>query len=103
MKKLLIVPSALLMSLSLAGCNTANTMMDGTQQLGSRTVGTGMGFVANTGNYVGQSVGNVIGTSTGWVMGKPATYQGKAYTGQQVVYHNGHPYMLKNGKYVRVR
>jgi len=90
MKKLAIVSSALLMSLSLVGCNTTNTMVNDTNRFGSATVGTGMGFVAHTGNAMGQGVGNVINTSTGWIMGKPA-------------YRNGHHYVLKHGKYVRVQ
>jgi type 1 fimbria pilin len=90
MKKMAMTSTALLMTLSLVGCNTTNSMMNDANRFGGATVGTGMGFVANTGQAVGKGVGNVLGTTTGWIMGKPAS-------------QNGSRYVLKHGKYVRVQ
>lgn len=122
MKKLIITSSALLAVLSLSGCNTmntagetvgngvrytTNTVGNGLKygvntvgngvKYGAHTVGQGVGFVAHTGAAVGKGVGNVVGTGIGVVTGRPATYQNK------VVYHNGHQYVVRNGRYVLVR
>ncbi len=121
MKKLIITSSALLAVLSLSGCNTMNTAGEtvgngvryttntvgngvryGVNTVGNgvkygvNTVGQGVGFVAHTGAAVGQGVGNVVGTGVGFVTGRP-TYQNK------VVYHNGHRYVVQNGRYVLIR
>ncbi|USQ12757.1 hypothetical protein J2N86_08550 [Legionella lytica] len=111
MKKLIITSSALLAVLSLSGCNTMNTagetVGNGVRyttntvgngiKYGVNTVGNGVRYGAHT---VGQGVGfvgNVVGSGVGLVTGKPVTYQNK------VVYHNGHKYVVRNGRYVLVR
>lgn len=98
MKNVAIVSSALLMTLGLASCNTTNQMVDGTHKLGAATVGTSMGLVAHTSHAIGKGVGDTLNTGASWVKGKPVMYHNN-----QMMMHNGHHYMLKNGKYVLVR
>lgn len=104
--KLILTSSALLMSLSLVGCNTmdqasqySNSTVGAGVKYGANVVGTGVGFVADTGAAVGHGVGKVVDTGVGFVTGHPASYH-KEKT--QYVYHNGHRYMLQNGRYVLV-
>lgn len=112
MKKLIITSSAVLMSLSLVGCNTmnsgsnlvGNTVQYGAHTVGTgikygaQTVGTGIGYVANTGAFVGRGVGTVVGGGLGLVTGQNTSYQKNG-----MIYHNGHQYRLQNGKYVLIR
>lgn len=98
MKKLIITSSALLLALSLTGCNTMNSA----SQYGNATVGKGIKYGATTVGsgvgYVSRGVGTVVGTGFGLATGQSAVYHK-----QNVVYHNGHRYVVKNGRYVRVR
>ncbi|AYK03000.1 hypothetical protein CAB17_09300 [Legionella sainthelensi] len=110
MKKYIITSSALLMALSLVGCNTmndvsqySNSTVGAGVKYGATAVGTGVGYIADTGAFIGNGVGKVVGTGVGLVSGQPATYQNVGtYHHNQVIYHNGHRYMLKNGHYVLV-
>lgn len=105
---MVLTSSALLLTLSLAGCNTMNdaaqfgssTVGTGVKY-GANTVGAGVGFLANTGAAVGSGVGSVVNTGYGVVTSPMTHFTGKA-SNKQVVYHNGHRYLLKNGKYVRM-
>lgn len=108
--KRIITSSALLMSVSLVGCNTMNNVSQYSNQTvgagvnyGAHVVGTGVGYVANTGAFIGNGVGKVVDTGVGVVTGHRATYHQVGYTNKHVVYHNGHRYVLKNGRYVLVR
>ena len=111
MKNVIITSSALLMALSLTGCNTMNNAAQYTSttvgngvRYTTNAVGTGVGVVTNTGAAVGRGVGTVVGTGVGWVTGQPAKYrQVNGRYNNQMIYHNGHRYMLQNGRYVRVR
>lgn len=112
MKKLLLISSAVAISFSLTGCNTVNNTMNETSRfanstvgagvkLTARTVGTGVGFVSNTGAAIGKGVGSVVDTGVGVVGGHhPTSHQTKYRT--KTVSHNGHHYMIQNGKYVRM-
>ncbi len=110
MNKLLLITSALGMSFGLVGCHTVNHTVDGTSRVvgtgvkyTATAVGTGVGLVSNTGAAIGRGVGTVVSTGVGLVGGNSATYQQTKYQKKsQTVYHNGHRYILKNGKYVRV-
>ncbi|QMT59847.1 MULTISPECIES: hypothetical protein [unclassified Legionella] len=102
--KAIITSTALLMSLSLVGCNTMNQAAQYSNQTvgagvkyGANVVGTGVGFIANTGAAVGHGVGRVVGTGVGVVTGH-TVYKAQP----QYVDHNGHKYMLQNGRYVLV-
>lgn len=105
MKKLIVASSALLASLTLVGCNTMSDVGNYTSstvgtgmKYGAQTIGAGVGVVANTGAAVGKGVGTVVGAGAGLLTGQPV------YSHQRnVVYHNGHRYVLKNGRYVRVQ
>lgn len=77
MNKLLITSSALIVTLSLAGCNTMNDA----SQLSNQTVGQGFKYtahvvgagahlVADTGAAVGKGVGTVADTGMNLVTGK---------------------------------
>lgn len=117
MKNLVITSSAaMIMSLSLAGCNTMsnnlNNGMNGVSQFGNATVGTGVKYsaqtigaganlVANTGAAVGHGISSVADMGVG-VVTSPFNVMKPAYH-KPVVYHNGHRYMWKNGSYVLVR
>lgn len=117
MKKLVITSSALIMSLSLVGCNTMNTSSQyanstiGTGvKYSATTIGTGVGYVANTGAFVGRGVGTVVGTGVGvvgsgvgLVTGKPVNYRYVNTSSNKVIYHNGHRYVVQNGRYVLIR
>jgi uncharacterized lipoprotein NlpE involved in copper resistance len=111
MKKLIITSSALVMSLSLVGCNTLNNTASYTSstvgtglQYGARTIGAGVGVVGNTGYAVGRGVGNVFGSTVGWVSGKPVNYRyTNTYNRNDIIYRNGHQYVVQNGRYVRIR
>ncbi|MBN9231514.1 MAG: hypothetical protein BGO90_13670 [Legionella sp. 40-6] len=118
MNKLIITASATLLTLSLVGCNSTNSAYQYTTttvgngvKYGANTVGTGVGYVTSTGAWVGRSVGTVAGTGLGWVTGqRVVSRDGTAYQGRQVVYHNGtlvhhngHKYVVRNGRYVLVR
>ncbi|WP_231852883.1 hypothetical protein [Legionella longbeachae] len=71
---------------------------------GATAVGTGVGYIADTGAFIGSGVGKVVGTGVGVISGQPATYHNVGtYHNNQVIYHNGHHYMLKNGRYVLVQ
>jgi len=103
MNKLIITSSAVIMSLSLAGCNTmdsasqySNKTVGSAIDYSARTVGTGVGFVANTGAAIGHGVGTVAGTGVGWATGQSSSYH------RGTMSHNNHHYVIKNGKYVRV-
>ncbi|MFT4058139.1 MAG: hypothetical protein QM652_01170 [Legionella sp.] len=110
MKKLIITSSALAISLSLVGCNTMSNTANYTTstvghgvKYGARTVGTGVGVVGNTGTAVGRGVGSVFGSTVGWIGGKPANYRyTNTYRKNDIIYHNGHQYVVKNGRYVRI-
>ncbi|WP_454783243.1 hypothetical protein [Legionella sp. WA2022007384] len=102
--KLILTSSALLMSLSLVGCNTmnqasqySNSTVGAGVKYGANVVGTGVGFIADTGAAVGHGVGKVVDTGVGVVTGH-TVYKAKP----QYVNHNGHRYMLQNGRYVLV-
>ncbi|PJD91565.1 MAG: hypothetical protein CK426_02950 [Legionella sp.] len=108
MKKRVIMFSALLISLGLAGCHTMNsasqmgqsTVNYGTKTVGTgvtygfKTVGAGVGVLSNTGAAVGRGIGH----TTNWLVGQPVV----SYHGEKVVYYKGHKYMLQHGKYVLV-
>lgn len=118
MNKLVITSSAaVIMSLSLVGCNTMNSMnngMNNVSQFGNKTIGTGVkytaqtigvgaGFIADTGAVVGKGIGSVANMGVG-VVTSPFNYRGmKPAYNKSVVYHNGHRYVLRNGSYVLVR
>ncbi len=70
---------------------------------GAHVVGTGVGYIADTGAFIGNGVGRVVDTGVGVVTGHPATYHHAGYPNKHVVYHNGHRYVLENGHYVLVR
>jgi hypothetical protein len=116
MKKLLVMSSAVAISLSLAGCHTMND----TANFANSTVGTGVKYTATavgTGvGFVGNGVGTVVNTGVGFFGGHPKGYNSTRYTNTHAVYHhnnkhyynshyvkhNGHQYKMKNGKYVRI-
>ncbi|KTC89867.1 hypothetical protein OQJ18_06710 [Fluoribacter dumoffii] len=108
--KRIITSSTLLISLSLMGCNTMNNVSQYSNSTvgagvnyGARVVGTGVGYVADTGAFVGKGVGTVIDTGVGTVMGSPSKYTSQpGYHNKHIVYRNGHRYMLENGRYVLV-
>jgi len=108
MKKILLISSAVAISFSLAGCNTmndtsnfANSTIGTGVKYTATTVGSGVGFISNTGATVGRGVGYVADTGTGFMNGHHTTYQKTKYrTG--TVYRHGHRYMLQNGRYVRM-
>ncbi len=113
MNKLLITSSAaVIISLSLAGCNTMNSMNNGLNDVGrfgSATVGTGMKYTAQTvgaGAHVvastGAAVGHGIGSVTTMGVNTVSSPFGMKSTHHKIVYHNGHRYMWKNGSYVLV-
>lgn len=109
MNKLVIASSALILSLSLVGCNTARDASQfGTQTVGTgvkygvNTVGTGVGIVTNTGAAVGQGIGSVLSTGVG-VVTSPLGYRNTTVYHKPVVYQNGHRYVWRNGNYVLVR
>lgn len=86
MKKLLLISSAIAMSFSLVGCNTMNdteSVAHSTVGAGIKytatTVGTGVGFVSNTGATIGRGVGSIVDTGVGVVGGHHATYQKAKY------------------------
>ncbi len=79
--KAVITTSALLMSLSLVGCNTmnevsqySNSTVGAGVKYGANVVGTGVGFVADTGAAVGHGVGRVVDTGVDVVTGHPTSY-----------------------------
>lgn len=117
MKNVIIASSALLMTLGLASCNTMNNAAQYTSSTVSHGVRTGVGVVHHTGTAVVRGTGTVVGTGVGVVHGAGTavtnTVGGVVGTGvglvtgrhvshNQIIYHNGHRYMLKNGRYVRV-
>lgn len=110
MKKILVISSAVAISLSLAGCNTmndttrfANSTVGTGVKYTANTVGAGVGVISNTGAAIGQGVGTVVNSGVGLVSGHPARYQHNQYHKQaQTIDRNGHQYMLRNGKYVRM-
>ncbi|PWY56484.1 hypothetical protein DGG96_02290 [Legionella qingyii] len=104
--KVIVTSSALLMSLSLVGCNTmdqasqySNSTVGAGVKYGANVVGTGVGFIADTGAAVGNGVGKVVDTGVGVVTEHKVSYH-KAKP--QYVYYNGHRYMLQNGRYILV-
>lgn len=110
MKKLIITSLALTVPLCLVGCNTmnntsqfANSTVGTGVKYGANTVGKGVGYISHTGAVVGQGVGNVVGTGVGFITGKPANYRHVNTYNNKVIYHNGHQYMIQNGRYVLVR
>lgn len=115
MKTVIITSSAILMTVGLVSCNTWNTA-GSTVNNGVRgganvvyhtgnavvkgtgaVVGTGAAIVHGTGTAVTNTVGGVVGTGVGVLTGQSANYRQN-----QVIYHNGHRYILKNGRYVRL-
>ncbi|HHF7365215.1 TPA: hypothetical protein ACPSKY_000308 [Legionella bozemanae] len=79
--KVIIASSALLMSLSLVGCNTMNEASQYSNETvgagvkyGANVVGKGVGFVADTGAAVGQGFGKVVDTGVGAVTGHPTSH-----------------------------
>ncbi|MCA0402326.1 MAG: hypothetical protein LCH30_00880 [Proteobacteria bacterium] len=113
MKNLLLVSTAASISLLLVGCGTvndtvgfANSTVGTGVKYTATTVGTGVGLVGTTGSTIGRGVGTVVGTGVGVVgtgvnavgttVGNTTGYVTKTMT------NNGHRYVLKNGKYVRV-
>lgn len=107
MKKL-IISCSVLMSLSLAGCNTMNDGMNSASQYSNHTVGRGVHYVATTGATVGRTVGTgvttVLGGGMGLVTGKTvSTKYVTHYNKNGMMYRNGHAYRLQNGQYVLVR
>ncbi len=114
MKTLAITTSAVIMTLSLAGCNSMNSGMNNVSQFGNatvgqgvkysaQTIGTGVGFVSNTGAAVGKGIATVADMGVGVVTSPWSSHGMKASYHKPVVYHNGHRYMWKNGNYVLVR
>lgn len=113
MKNLVISTSAaVIMSLSLVGCNTVNNGMNDVSRFGNATVGTGVKYsaqtigagahlVSNTGAAVGHGIGTVA-TMGGKVVTAPLKMVTPVYH-KSVVYHNGHRYVWRNGTYVLVR
>ncbi|KTD73717.1 hypothetical protein [Legionella tucsonensis] len=80
--KVIIASSALLMSLSLVGCNTmneasqySNATVGAGVKYGANVVGTGVGFVADTGAAVGHGIGRVVDTGVGVVTNHPTSYR----------------------------
>ncbi len=100
MKRLILMPIGILLSLSLTGCHStmnnagqaANATVGTGVKYGVRTVGTGVGVVTNAGAAVADGVGNVASAGVSLVTGQP-----------RIVYKNGHRYQMMNGRYVMVR
>ncbi|HHT0592198.1 TPA: hypothetical protein ACTXXA_002183 [Legionella anisa] len=80
--KVIIASSVLFMSLSLVGCNTLNeasqysneTVGSGVKY-GANVVGTGVGYVVDTGATVGHGIGKVVDTGVGVVTGQSTSHQ----------------------------
>lgn len=114
MKKLLAI-SAAVASISLVGCNSMNGTMNDTTRFASTAVGTGAKFtthvvgsgmtlVGDTGAFVGRGVGTVVNTGAGLVgVKEPLGFKTVNTSKTEWMHYKGHKYMLKNGKYVRVR
>ncbi|HRD71377.1 MAG TPA: hypothetical protein PK657_14685 [Legionella sp.] len=101
MKKIIIIASTILASVSLIGCNTMNNV----GQAGTAVVDGGVKVVSTTGRAVGTVVGTgvgVVGTGV-TVVGKGVTSVGNTVTRQKVIMRNGQRYTVVNGKYVLVR
>lgn len=119
MKKLVIASSAaLLLTLSLTGCNTVNNGMNDVGHFANATVGTGIKYsaqtigaganlVANTGAAVGNGIGTVatVGTAvvTRPVTGMTVHHRAVPVHHKKVVFHNGHRYVWRHGHYVLVK
>lgn len=96
MKKLLIISSTCLFSLSLVGCQT----MDSAAKAGGSVVDTGVHAIS----YTGHAVGSTIGTGVNYLTGHSTTQKTvNNYHRNDIVNHNGHQYRLHNGQYVLVR
>ncbi len=96
MKKLVIIGSACLFSLSLVGCQT----MDNAAKAGGSVVDTGVHAVS----YTGHAVGSTIGSGVNFLTGHSTTQHGMHnYHKNGIVYHNGHQYRIQHGQYVLIR
>lgn len=82
----------------------SNSTVGAGVKYGATAVGTGVGYIADTGAFIGNGVGKVVGTGVGFLSGQPANYRNvSTYQNNKIIYHNGHRYMLKGGRYVLVR
>ncbi|WP_131781997.1 hypothetical protein [Legionella gresilensis] len=93
MKKLILTATSVaILSAALAGCGW-NTM----DNMGGAVVRTSTGVVNTTGAVVTDTVGGGVAVLTG----QPVVYRDMvAFRKHGVIYHNGHTYTVKHGRYV---
>lgn len=91
----LILAGVSALTIGLSGCSTIHDVGNA----GGAVVGTGVGFVTTAGSTAIGTVEKGVGV----LVGSPASrHDVKTYNHKGVVYHNGHAYHIKNGRYVLV-